>query len=1433
MSEQTTDSLPQNRAPVFRRSLVRTVVLTLMIISTIPAAILGIANYIQYRNSLENTINSQLNSLSSSYSLQINQLAALNQTIVNNLAQSNRITQDLKFLQNGASDPGYTQALIDTHSVLSAQSSLSGSSTDTGIVEISILNSDGIVIASSLPSRVGSTLTNDTYLKSLFKSQNTILTLNPGLLYPGELMLVSTQSIIPTGQTKPVTFISFSNSPTLTQVLKSPLSTYSSAHVYFVTSDHQIVSLRAEAAGNAAAVKVSNAEVSKLNGYIAQSGTGKLFTYTSFTAVNVYSFIKPFSSLKSTYVIEVPSSIVQTQLTNFLNFLLIVVAATLLISGLITFLGARQIALPLVQLTEKARQFAGGDFSQKAKVNRSDEIGMLANSFNFMVDQLSTLYQSLESKVADRTKQLQIASEIGQEAISATRASEILHKVVQAIVDRFDVPYASVYLLDPTRNTLVLTQDHSSYLEGLPQRGLQLPLDNTSLIGWVANNDQARISQDIAGESTRLSMAPHLPTTRSEIAVPIQIGERLIGVLNIQSDSPNAFDFETVPTFSALANQVATGLRNVELLETTQVSLQETAVLYEASREISETTKDEELNSKISDLFNQTTYASILFDLDGNNATISNIGDAMSTPADKSLIGVSIPLAAGKVKLETDGPQVITNFQILTDFSQITPYFGRRGCNSIGIIPVFEGKALLHFLVLGSRDEKPLTPERIRPYLSLAETIGVTFERIHLIEKLGQKENEFSTFNSVVQTSLENSDLFTLCSSLHEKINSSFGNELGFCVALNTAENEQVQVPYLKDQELINIEGYSYSTDLLSQIIHQPDNKYLSTADDAGLYLIDSPASQHSIRSWMGYPMVMGGKVIGAIIVFDPTRNGVFTLENYNVNALIASQVTLAISDYLMQKQLQEMRSLYIQENFMLDSLLTNIPDRISYKGKNNEFVKVSKSLANYLGFTDQNALVGKIDNYHYVVEDTENNVNVDSEVISTLTPILNKYETWKNRDGSTESIVSNKVPLLTNDGEVFGLLSISRNVTEQIKAEQLAKHRADQLTTASEIAKDSTAGSMDVQVTLARLVELIRSRFGFYHASIFLIDTLGKNAVLRESTGEAGAQLKSAGHKLAVGSTSIVGQTTAKGEPVVISDVTAEENYFANPLLPDTRSELAIPLKIGDKVIGALDVQSKSLDAFSQEDINILQVLSDQIAVAIQNADLYTHTNQSLSRYRLLHQITSGNVQTMAADDAVRNTIETLHQAMPDEKIIFFRIDENNVLTAQASAGYPTSDMTTRRIQIGQGVVGLVARDRHPMRVDDAQTNAMNRPLGFDSNSILAVPVVFADQLLGVINIESTTVALFDDADQEFVTTLADNTASIISNIRLLDQVRDQVSRQQKLFEITNKIRRSVDIETIMQTSVSEICSAMNIPRASIHISANTGEETDKEKGS
>ncbi|NJL92839.1 MAG: GAF domain-containing protein [Anaerolineae bacterium] len=167
----------------------------------------------------------------------------------------------------------------------------------------------------------------------------------------------------------------------------------------------------------------------------------------------------------------------------------------------------------------------------------------------------------------------------------------------------------------------------------------------------------------------------------------------------------------------------------------------------------------------------------------------------------------------------------------------------------------------------------------------------------------------------------------------------------------------------------------------------------------------------------------------------------------------------------------------------------------------------------------------------------------------------------------------------------------------------------------------------LDLETLLAETVEQIRARFSdIYHAQVFLIEG-ERTARLRASTGEVGQQLIARQHALEVGSQSVIGRVTQSGQMVLVNDTSQDPVHRVNELLPETRTELALPLRSRHGIIGALDVQSTRLNAFSSEDMEALQLLADQIAIAVDNARLFTEAQEEARRARALaraSQITS-----------------------------------------------------------------------------------------------------------------------------------------------------------------------------------------------------------------
>lgn len=218
----------------------------------------------------------------------------------------------------------------------------------------------------------------------------------------------------------------------------------------------------------------------------------------------------------------------------------------------------------------------------------------------------------------------------------------------------------------------------------------------------------------------------------------------------------------------------------------------------------------------------------------------------------------------------------------------------------------------------------------------------------------------------------------------------------------------------------------------------------------------------------------------------------------------------------------------------------------------------------------------------------------------------------------------------LTHRDEIGQLAEAFNNMAANLQGlttslEKRVAERTEQLAAINQVAQVATS-VLDVNELLTRAVNLIRDRFSFYHVSIFMVDPSGEYVVVRESTGEIGKLLKQQAHRLAIGSESMVGWATANRRPRVALNVELDEMHFKNPLLPDTRSEIALPLVLGERLIGALDVQSTVPNAFSEGDVQVLQTLADQMSVAIENAELFQRTQASLREVSALYQQSIGS---------------------------------------------------------------------------------------------------------------------------------------------------------------------------------------------------------------
>lgn len=350
------------------------------------------------------------------------------------------------------------------------------------------------------------------------------------------------------------------------------------------------------------------------------------------------------------------------------------------------------------------------------------------------------------------------------------------------------------------------------------------------------------------------------------------------------------------------------------------------------------------------------------------------------------------------------------------------------------------------------------------------------------------------------------------------------------------------------------------------------------------------------------------------------------------------------------------------------------------------------------------------------------------------------------------------------------------RERTQELAQQNVAlQFRTRQLQTISEVARSVTS-VQDLETLLSSVTHLISDRFGFYHVGIFLLDEKGEFAVLRAANSPGGMRMLARNHRLPVGQVGIVGYVTGSAQARIATDVGMEPTFFNNPDLPQTRSEMALPLIANEKVIGALDVQSTESNAFSQEEIELFAILADQIAVAISNNQLYEETRQALEISQSLHrQYLQQEWQNVAAARQFNSFLYTPKGVMAQEAQLLPEI-ENAFETAQ-----PIVTITPR----GTSATGHLV-----------------------SRSTLAVPVNLRGETIGVIHLQeaSDPPRQWTEAEISSVRAVADQVAQALENARLFEQTFRRADRERKVLEITSKIRSTNDPQTMLRIAVEEL---------------------------
>jgi GAF domain-containing protein/FixJ family two-component response regulator len=389
-------------------------------------------------------------------------------------------------------------------------------------------------------------------------------------------------------------------------------------------------------------------------------------------------------------------------------------------------------------------------------------------------------------------------------------------------------------------------------------------------------------------------------------------------------------------------------------------------------------------------------------------------------------------------------------------------------------------------------------------------------------------------------------------------------------------------------------------------------------------------------------------------------------------------------------------------------------------------------------------------------------------------------------------------VPLKLRD-EIRGVLGVSNRVSDraftaadQHRLNILADHavialenarlyeseqkRAFQLAMTSHLSHRITS-ILDVDGLSLEVVELLKQNLGYYYAQILLRDDLGYLA-MQDGSGEAGQSIKDSQLRVPIDDQTILGWVANHGQSLCVNDVGQEPRYRPHELLPDTRAELSVPLRVGGEVIGVLDIQSDETGAFDEDDQTMLQILGDQVAVAIQNALSYERAHAQAEELNTLTQIATAISSARSTDEMLKTSMKGVTELLQVEAGSLLLVDESaGELEFKITMHGRTDKLSHFRLKLGQGIAGWVAEHGEPLLVDDVREDPrhearMAEAIGFEARSILCVPLQVQDRTAGVIEVINKLGrggdTRFSGHDQQILTTLASFIAAALESTRL-----------------------------------------------------------------
>lgn len=1054
--------------------------------------------------------------------------------------------------------------------------------------------------------------------------------------------------------------------------------------------------------------------------------------------------------------------------------------------------------------------------------------------------QNADLFQQVEANLAQTNARYKVAAALA----NADTETEILDAIIREGGIYPDTQLTLAYFEpDAPITTYLIARSASFESTGLPfEEGARFPVNEYPIIEFFSAQEPF-LSGDLVNDQRADPNAKAVGGVlgfKSLAVLPLKAGNDWIGSLVVTSPQPDFFDTQKAFLYSTLAEQGSEAITrarlraaNTDLLKQVEINLAETQNRLRVSQALANIETEADVLDAIiqtGGFYRDTMLAVALWMKDAETPTVEVV---RSNPFDSGMPsfpdGVQFTVAQFPMiaLLNDTEPFVSANIQnddrVSESSRMAAQMMGQQGA---AIIPMKVSGEWVGGLVIASTYEDYFDPHKLSLYLALANQGADAMTRarlraanaglFHQVEtNLAETENRLRVSEALAETETEDEVLDALMET------GGFYRDTLLAIAFWVKEAEELTAevlranPYDSGMPVYPIGGrFTVVESPLIGLLNDTEPFVSANIQNdervgEGSRVAAQMMGQHGAAI---IPMYVAAQWIGGLVVVSKHEN-YFDERKMSLYRALADQGSEALTRARLRATAAQALDALSSSEIRYRTLADNSADMISRHNAAGDYLYVSPSVKQMLGYEPEE-IIGR-NAYEFIVMDDQSAVrDAHDAQLESATKRDSLYRI-RRADGTAAWVESLSQSVFDDEGNLQEIVVVTRAMDAQVTADEERRRYTRQLQTAAELAGRINT-ILDLDELLTETVSELQTQFDLYHVHIYLRDEVANNLVMLKGSGTVGETLRAQNHAIAYNSErSLVARAARSQSVVLVNDTSLEEGFLPNPLLPDTQSEVAIPLVSAGRVLGVLDVQDNEAQRFTQAELDVLRTLAGLIATSLQNAELYQQVEQSLKETRLRLKV-SQVFASAQSENEVRDTIFELMTELKNVQLSFFNVSE--IEGERYSTVYRTyaSNPNARLLPIGMRfkwddfAMSRFIESRDTLFVtgnafEDSRVDEAIRALIIQSGAVSfgVVPIRLDKEMYAFVSASSPEQDAFNEETIQLYQIIAERGAVAAREARLFDQVQLSLKRTNIRFAVSQALAQARTEEEVLDALI------------------------------